>query len=161
MDFQDTSELAAFRSNVKIWLEANATRRTDKLHMGMEGDTAFQEAKDWYKKKADDGFACLTWAKEYGGAGLTSLHEVVWTQEVENYKTRDAHFVIGIGNCGPAVMHFASEEAKRKLLPRMASAEDVWWRDCAPAQNPTATTGFSMVRKFGPLARSTRITVWY
>ena len=98
MDFQDTSELAAFRSNVKIWLEANATRRTDKLHMGMEGDTAFQEAKDWYKKKADDGFACLTWAKEYGGAGLTSLHEVVWTQEVENYKTRDAHFVIGIGN---------------------------------------------------------------
>jgi acyl-CoA dehydrogenase len=143
MDFQDTSELAAFRSNVKIWLEANATRRTDKLHMGMEGDTAFQEAKDWYKKKADDGFACLTWAKEYGGAGLTSLHEVVWTQEVENYKTRDAHFVIGIGNCGPAVMHFASEEAKRKLLPRMASAEDVW---CQLFSEPSAGSDVAGLR---------------
>jgi alkylation response protein AidB-like acyl-CoA dehydrogenase len=143
MDFQDTSELAAFRSNVKIWLEANATKRTDKLHMGMEGDTAFQEAKDWYKKKADDGFACLTWAKEYGGAGLTSLHEVVWTQEVENYKTRDAHFVIGIGNCGPAVMHFASEEAKRKLLPRMASAEDVW---CQLFSEPSAGSDVAGLR---------------
>lgn len=143
MDFQDTAELAAFRSNVKIWLEANATKRTDKLHMGMEGDTAFQEAKDWYKKKADDGFACLTWAKEYGGAGLTSLHEVVWTQEVENYKTRDAHFVIGIGNCGPAVMHFASEEAKRKLLPRMASAEDVW---CQLFSEPSAGSDVAGLR---------------
>lgn len=143
MDFQDTAELAAFRSDVKVWLKANATRRTDKLHMGMEGDTAFKEAQNWYKKKADDGFACLTWPKEYGGAGLTSLHEVVWTQEVEHYKTRDAHFVIGIGNCGPAIMHFASEEAKRTLLPRMASAEDVW---CQLFSEPSAGSDVAGLR---------------
>jgi len=126
MDFQDTPELAAFRSAVKTWLAANAERRTDKLHMGMEGDAAFLEAKEWYRKKAEAGFACLTWPKEYGGAGLSSLHDVVWAQEVQDYKTRDAQFVIGIGNCGPAIMHFANEEARRALLPRMASAEDVW-----------------------------------
>ena len=44
MDFQDSPELAAFRSDVKTWLETNATRRTDKLHMGMEGEEAFLEA---------------------------------------------------------------------------------------------------------------------
>lgn len=126
MDFQDTPELAAFRAEVRAWLDANAERRTDNLHMGMEGEDAFAEAKAWYAKKAAAGYACLTWPKEYGGAGLTALHEVVWTQEVENYRTRDAHFVIGIGNCGPAIMHFAEEEVKRELLPRMASAEDVW-----------------------------------
>lgn len=126
MDFNDTPELAAFRCDVKNWLDANATRRTDKLFLGMEGERAFLEAKDWYKKKAEAGFACLSWPREYGGAGLSSLHEVVWAQEVENYATRDAHFVIGIGNCGPAIMHFASEQARLELLPRMASAEDVW-----------------------------------
>ena len=126
MDFNDTPELAAFRCDVKNWLDANATRRTDKLFLGMEGEQAFLEAKDWYKKKAEAGFACLSWPREYGGAGLSSLHEVVWAQEVENYATRDAHFVIGIGNCGPAIMHFASEQARLELLPRMASAEDVW-----------------------------------
>jgi alkylation response protein AidB-like acyl-CoA dehydrogenase len=126
MDFEDTQEQAVFRSEIRTWLDANARRRTDKLLRGMEGEEAFLEAREWYKKKADAGFACLTWPKEYGGAGLTSLHEVIWAQEVENYETRDAHFVIGVGNCGPAIMHFAEEEARRQLLPRMASAEDVW-----------------------------------
>jgi alkylation response protein AidB-like acyl-CoA dehydrogenase len=126
MDFNDTPELATFRSEVRAWLDANAEKRTDNLHVGMEGEAAFAEAKDWYRKKSEAGYACLTWPKEYGGAGLTSLHDVVWSQEVANYKTRDAQFVIGIGNCGPAIMHFAEEEAKRHLLPRMASAEDVW-----------------------------------
>ena len=126
MDFEDTQEQAVFRSEIRTWLDANARRRTDNLLRGMEGEEAFLEAREWYKKKADAGFACLTWPKEYGGAGLTSLHEVIWAQEVENYETRDAHFVIGVGNCGPAIMHFAEEEARRQLLPRMASAEEVW-----------------------------------
>lgn len=126
MDFEDTEEQAEFRHAVRNWLDNNATRRTDRLLQGMEGDQAFREAKEWYRRKAEAGFACLTWPREYGGAGLTPLHEVIWAQEVENYVTRDTQFVIGIGNCGPAIMHFATEEAKRDLLPRMASAEDVW-----------------------------------
>ena len=143
MDLNDTPELAAFRSDVRSWLDANAARRTNKLFLGMEGEQAFLEAKDWYKKKADAGFACLTWAREYGGAGLSSLHEVVWSQEVENYATRDAHFVIGIGNCGPAIMHFATEQAKRELLPRMASAEDVW---CQLFSEPSAGSDVAGLR---------------
>jgi len=143
MDFQDTPELASFRSDVRAWLEANATRRSDKLYMGMEGEEAFLEARDWYKKKAEAGFACLTWPKEYGGAGLTPLHEVVWTQEVEKFKTRDGYFVIGIGNCGPAVMQYASEDTKRELLPRMASAEDVW---CQLFSEPSAGSDVAGLR---------------
>ena len=143
MDFQDTAELAVFRSEVKSWLAANATRRTDKHHMGMEGEAAFREAKAWYRKKADAGLACLAWPREYGGAGLTPVHEVVWQQEVENYLTRDAQFVIGIGNCGPAIMHFANEDAKRELLPRMASAEDVW---CQLFSEPSAGSDVAGLR---------------
>ena len=143
MDFKDTPELAAFRAEIRQWLDDNAERRTDNLHMGMEGEEAFLEAKDWYKKKADAGYACMTWPKEYGGAGLTSLHDVVWSQEVQNYRTRDAQFVIGIGNCGPAIMHFAEEEAKKELLPRMASAEDVW---CQLFSEPSAGSDVAGLR---------------
>ncbi|MCB1841507.1 MAG: acyl-CoA dehydrogenase family protein [Halioglobus sp.] len=143
MDFKDTPELAAFRQDVRAWLDANAERRTDNLNMGMEGEQAFLEGKAWYRKKAEAGFACLTWPKEYGGAGLTSLHDVVWTQEVVNYRTRDAQFVIGIGNCGPAIMHFANEEAKRELLPRMASAQDVW---CQLFSEPSAGSDVAGLR---------------
>jgi len=143
MDFEDTPELADFRSDVRAWLDANARRRTDKLYVGMEGEEAFREAKAWYRKKAEAGYACLTWPQEYGGAGLTPLHDVVWAQEVENFITRDAHFVIGIGNCGPAIMHFAEEAAKRELLPRMASAEDVW---CQLFSEPAAGSDVAGLR---------------
>ena len=143
MDFEDTPELAQFRSEVRSWLEANAERRTDQLYMGMEGEQAFREARDWYLKKAQAGYASLTWPKEYGGAGLTPVHEVVWTQEAENYRTRDGYFTIGIGNCGPAIMHFAGEEVKRELLPRMASAEDVW---CQLFSEPSAGSDVAGLR---------------
>jgi len=143
MDFKDTPELAEFRAEVRAWLDANAVRRSDNLFQNMEGEAAHQEAKEWYAKKAAAGYACLTWPKEYGGAGLTSLHEVVWSQEAENYITRDAQFVIGIGNCGPAIMHFAEEQAKRELLPRMASAQDVW---CQLFSEPSAGSDVAGLR---------------
>ena len=143
MDFNDTPEQAEFRAKVRAWLDANAVKRTDNLYQGMEGDEAFHEAKAWYKKVADAGFASLTWPKEYGGAGLTSLHSVIWGQEVANYETRDSYFVIGIGNCGPAVMNFADEATKLKFLPRMASAEDVW---CQLFSEPSAGSDVAGLR---------------
>lgn len=143
MDFNDTPEQAEFRQRVRQWLDANAERRTDKLYRGQEGEAAYQAAKDWYARKAEAGFACLTWPKEYGGAGLSPIYDVIWSQEVENYVTSDAYFVIGIGNCGPAIQHFAEEEAKLELLPRMASAEDVW---CQLFSEPSAGSDVAGLR---------------
>ncbi len=127
MDFKDTPELAAFRSAVKAWLacQSQSGARINAT-WAWKANQPFHEAKAWYKKKADAGFACLTWPKEYGGAGLDLRARGGVATGSEDYLTRDTQFVIGIGNCGPAIMHFANEEAKRELLPRMASAEDVW-----------------------------------
>lgn len=143
MDFNDSPELAEFRQNVRQWLSANAKQRTDNLYKGMEGDHVFQEAKTWYKKVAEAGYACLTWPKEYGGAGLSQMHAVIWSQEVARFETRDSYFVIGIGNCGPAIMHYGSEEMKKTLLPRMASAEDVW---CQLFSEPSAGSDVAGLR---------------
>ncbi len=143
MDFNDSPELAQFRQKVRTWLQDNATQRTDNLYKGMEGDDVFHEAKAWYKKVAEAGFACITWPKEFGGAGLSQMHAVIWSQEVANFETRDSYFVIGIGNCGPAIMHYGSEDMKKELLPRMASAEDVW---CQLFSEPSAGSDVAGLR---------------
>ena len=143
MDFDDTAEQAVFRSDVRAWLDANATRRKDQLLRGMEGDEVYQQAKKWYRKKAEAGYASITWPREYGGAGRSAIHDVIWSQEVAEYETRDGYFVIGIGNCGPAIMHFANQEAKLALLPRMASAEDVW---CQLFSEPSAGSDVAGLR---------------
>ncbi|MBT8139128.1 MAG: acyl-CoA dehydrogenase family protein [Gammaproteobacteria bacterium] len=142
MDFNDTPELASFRNEIREWLAANA--RTE-LPEGVKygGEAIYAVAKEWYKKTAEAGYACLDWPKEYGGAGLTPLHKVVWAQEVANYAEPDSYFVIGIGNCGPAVTHFSDEKLKQRLLPRMASADDVW---CQLFSEPSAGSDLAGLR---------------
>ncbi len=131
MNFEDTSEQAAFRKEIRAWLEANARprpagRQKPIIPAGKPGTVTPEEAQTWYKKKAEAGYACLTWSKEYGGAGLEPIHQVIWNQEVSDFDEPDSYFFIGQGNCGPAITYFADEDTKRELLPRMASAEDIW-----------------------------------
>lgn len=142
MDFKDSPEQAKFRRTVRQWLQQNARPKNDGAQRKSQGEL-YEEAKRWYQKVADAGFACLDWPKEYGGAGLSQLHKVIWSQEVSAFAEPDGYFVIGIGNCGPAIMHFASEEQKRALLPRMASAEDVW---CQMFSEPSAGSDVAGLR---------------
>lgn len=131
MNFNDTPDQAAFRQEIRNWLELNARPRgADSIKpnkpAGSAGSITHIDAQAWYKKKADAGYACLTWPKEFGGAGLSPMHQVIWNQEMEHFDEPDSYFFIGQGNCGPAIMNFADEGTKRELMPRMASAEDIW-----------------------------------
>ena len=92
MDFNDTPEEAAFRAEARAWLEANAELRDpDERYAGILQETERPEklkwAQEWQKKKADAGWACITWPKEYGGRGATSMQSVIWGQEEGKFKT--------------------------------------------------------------------------
>ncbi len=133
MDFEDTPEEAAFRKEVRAWIDANAPKHLeDELRRANFGSNAVESedpiaaAKAWQKKKYDAGWACLHWPKEYGGAARTPIERVIWGQEEGPYAALGGLFTIGHGMCGPTVMAWASEEQKRELLPPLASGEEVW-----------------------------------
>ncbi|HCS28182.1 MAG TPA: acyl-CoA dehydrogenase, partial [Spongiibacteraceae bacterium] len=84
MDFKDSPEQAEFRAEVQAWLKANAKPKTKDTVRGSQ-ENRYKEAKAWYKKVFDAGYACIAWPKEYGGAGLSQIHKVIWSQEVEKY----------------------------------------------------------------------------
>jgi alkylation response protein AidB-like acyl-CoA dehydrogenase len=73
MDFIDTQEKAAYRAQVRAWLDANAEKRTPgKLFKAKYGDDNLVPlAKEWQASKYAAGFAGITIAKEYGGQGGT------------------------------------------------------------------------------------------
>ena len=132
MNFDDTPEEAAFRSEVRSWIAANAPHHLkDALSnagfgSGPQGIDVIAEAKAWQKKKADAGWACLHWPKEYGGRGATPIERVIFGQEEGIYSSLAGTFIIGQGMCGPTVMAFATEEQKRELLPPLAAGETIW-----------------------------------
>ena len=134
MNFDDTPQEAEFRAIARKWIEAN---RPDDLMRDLAAADEIKDrdqrtaalvkaAKAWQKKKADAGFACLTWPKEYGGRAATPIQRVIWDQEEGKYGALSGPFAIGQGMCGPTVMAYATEEQKRRFLPPLASGEEVW-----------------------------------
>ena len=133
MNFDDTPQEAQFRAEVRAWIDANAPRHLEaELSQATFGNDALKSedsiaaAKAWQKKKADAGWACLHWPKEYGGRGASPIERVIWGQEEGVYGSLGGLFIIGHGMCGPTVMAWASEDQKRRLLPPLASGEEVW-----------------------------------
>jgi len=130
MNFDDTPQEAAFRAEARSWIAANAPRQYEaELRKSSLGRTRLKDAnilevaKAWQKKKADAGWACLHWPKEYGGRGASPIERVIWQQEEGAFGKLSAMFIIGHGMCGPTMMAYASEEHKRHYLPPLASGE--------------------------------------
>jgi len=133
MDFDDTPEEAAYRQKVRAWIDANAPkaleaelRRAGFASSGVESVDPMAASTAWQKKKAEAGWACLHWPKEYGGAGASPIERVIWSQEEGAYGALSSQFIIGHGMCGPTMMAWASEEDKQKRLPPLASGEEIW-----------------------------------
>src|SRR5205085_7547952 len=65
MDFDDTPQEAEFRAGARAFLEKNAKRRepgSGMVYRAGNEDPAFRKrAKDWQAKKADAGYAGITW----------------------------------------------------------------------------------------------------
>ncbi len=133
MDFSDNTEEAAFRAEVKAFIAEHAPHYlAEHLRKSGFGNTntgeydALQEAKKWQGAKAEHGWACIQWPQEYGGRGATPIQNVIWSQEEGLYARLSGTFIIGQGMCAPTLMAYATEEQKRRYLPKLASGEEIW-----------------------------------
>src|SRR5437763_7535389 len=102
MNFDDTPQEAAFRKAARAWVTANAPNGLQKqgdIQTAARGDRFIASAKTWQKKKADAGWACLNWPKEYGGRGATPIERVIWQQEEGDFVRLRQPFRIGEGMC--------------------------------------------------------------
>ncbi len=150
MDFDDTQQEAAFRAEVRAWIDCHAPKHLEpELKRasfglpGVESESPLAAAKAWQKKKAEAGWACLLWPKAYGGAGCSPLERVIWDQEEGIYAALTLPFLIGHGMCGPTVLAWASEADKQRLLPPLASGEEIW---CQLFSEPSAGSDLAGLR---------------
>ena len=131
-----------FAASARIFLEANAERKPVKTKFtwgeGADNVSMFEErsreaeaemlakAKDWQSKRFDAGFAWITGPKEFGGAGLTPVHERAYNSVEREYRTAPlGAFQIGLGMVAPTILAHASDAAKAKYLKAMWRADIV------------------------------------
>lgn len=147
MDFSDSESEAAFRREVRTWLDANARPRdgSEALqdHFMAKDAAEVARAKDWQRRKAEAGWAGLTWPREYGGRGASPMEQVIWNQEEGRYRVPPNIFLIGVGLVGPTVMVHGSEEQKRRILPKLLTGEETW---CQLFSEPAAGSDLAGIR---------------
>jgi alkylation response protein AidB-like acyl-CoA dehydrogenase len=114
VDLDDTPEQAAYREQVRAWLDQNKAQAPVLQGPGALEDEAEIVAarRAWQGRLAEAGLAGVTWPKEYGGQGLGPLEQVICNQEIARAKVPGILDAIGVGMLGPTLIAHGSDEHK-------------------------------------------------
>jgi alkylation response protein AidB-like acyl-CoA dehydrogenase len=134
LDLNDTPEQAAFRAQVRTWLEHHRSEAPSAS--GAADDTAYIDARRaWQGKLAEAGLAGVTWPKDLGGQGLGPIEQVIVSQEIGRARVPGILDVIGIGMLGPCLIAHGTDEQKSRHLGPMLHGDEVW---CQMFSEPAA-----------------------
>ncbi|MCX7273829.1 MAG: acyl-CoA dehydrogenase family protein [Burkholderiales bacterium] len=147
MDFNDTPEEALFRAEVRAFLDANASRKSEDEPAGRsrynEGPEALARGKAWQAKKAAAGFAGITWDPQWGGRGGTPIQQVIYSQEEANYNVSKGYFDIGLGMCIPTLMTYGKPDQLERHVRPALRGEEIW---CQLFSEPSAGSDVAGLR---------------
>jgi len=131
MDFNDNPEEAAYRAKARAWLESKAERledgdqRGDRLGLVITPQMLVR-ARAFQAEKAAAGYAGITLPKRYGGAGGTTMQQLIYYQEERHFRVWTAPFAIGLGMCIPTVAQFGTDEHRKRYMAPALSGREIW-----------------------------------
>jgi hypothetical protein len=136
-----------FRRNLREWIKNNAPpslagKRI--LFDTVEFDN-YEELRAWQRKLYEAGYLGITWPKEYGGQGLDPIYEAIAYEEFIRAGLPYGRSLgsIGLMVVAPAILNHGNEEQKRKYLPRILRAEDIW---CQGFSEPSAGSDLASIK---------------
>jgi alkylation response protein AidB-like acyl-CoA dehydrogenase len=142
VDLNDTPEQAAYRAEVRAWLEAN--KESAPPRSGSSEDKAYIDSRRaWQRKLAEAGLAGVTWPREVGGRGMGPIEQVTVNQELSKAEVPGILDVIGIGMLGPCLIAHGTEEQKSRHLGPMLHGDEVW---CQMFSEPGAGSDLAAVQ---------------
>ncbi|MGH8012860.1 MAG: acyl-CoA dehydrogenase family protein [Candidatus Binataceae bacterium] len=145
MDFNYSEDDVAFRNEFRAWLERNAPRnRTVPLDGIVDGgEEEWNQRVGWWRKLAAAGWTCVDWPREFGGRGLNLLQTVIYHEELSRFSAPLPYVGSGPGLTGPTLMHWGSDEQKRRFIPKIITGEEIW---CQGYSEPNAGSDLASLR---------------
>ena len=117
----DSEEDAAFRREVRDWLEANLPHSL----RGWSVRPPPEMIQPWHRKLYERGWIAPHWPKKYGGMEATLTQQLILQEELARIGapvlSRQA-----LQHIGPILMRHGTEAQKREHLPKMLSGEVLW-----------------------------------
>ena len=116
-------EPESFRQRIRAFL-------ADSLPAGWQGIGAISDrheadhfVESWRMTLASHGLLSVSWPKEYGGAGLSKLEQVVLVEEFAGVGVPNMGYndTFGLKMLGNTLLEWGTEEEKRPCVPELSS----------------------------------------
>lgn len=135
---KDTPEQAEFRDYCRHWLQEHRPAAPPSRLPEYAIEVMLEEHRhylcDWQKQCYQAGLVACDYPKEYGGGGHTGFQRIA-SQEMLAASTPYLINVIGLGMAAPTILHHGTDEQKRRFLPPLFAADDIW---CQGFSEPNA-----------------------
>jgi alkylation response protein AidB-like acyl-CoA dehydrogenase len=142
VDLRDTAEEAAFRDELRDWIQENLPQEL-RGHRGGAARFDGDELRSWSRRLHEAGYAGLTWPAEYGGGGKPYGFQAIFLEELARAEAPPHIGVIGLGMAGPTIMAHGAHAQKARHLEPILSAEEIW---CQGFSEPGAGSDLAGVR---------------
>ncbi len=113
----------AFRVEARRWLEEHVPRPAL-----ASGDTreGFARHLEWERQLYRDRWAVVSWPEEFGGRRASLWQWLIFEEEYHRSGAPQRVTQNGIFLLAPTLFEFGTPEQQKRILPRMAAAEDLW-----------------------------------
>jgi alkylation response protein AidB-like acyl-CoA dehydrogenase len=124
VDFGDTPEESALRSEARAWLEANFPAWREEA--GHPDRYTGEHRRLWHRRQFEGGWGAPSWPAEYGGRGFGPVETAIWAEEKARVGANIPFNVAGFGMAGPTIIAHASDEQKKRYLPAILAGDEIW-----------------------------------
>jgi len=141
MDLRFTPDEVAFRDEVRAFIRDNLPAEIrERMRLGYSPTK--QDTVTWQRILNSNGWAALSWPKEYGGPGWSAIQRMIFLEENQLAPAPELSS-FNITMLGPVLIQFGSPEQKARFLPRAANLDD-WW--CQGFSEPGAGSDLAALK---------------
>ncbi len=135
MDMADSPQHAAFRAEVRTFLDAHAVLKrgdeSDWSRNGASTDPAVaadfrRRCQEWQRTLYDNGWAGITWPERFGGRGGSPAQQVIFNQELARYDATSGFLTAAQALVGPTLMQHGTPEQQDRFLKGLLRGDDIW-----------------------------------
>jgi alkylation response protein AidB-like acyl-CoA dehydrogenase len=128
VDVSYPAEVESFRAQVRTVLATELPPGWPGIGAIADREDAERFAAQWRHSLYRRGLLGITWPRQYGGRGLSRLHQVVLVEELARAGVPYGEHtdLFGVKMLGSTLLRWGTPEQKARFLPRILSGADRW-----------------------------------
>src|SRR5882762_2186242 len=122
MDLSFSPDELAFALDVRAWLADNV--EVPPRFENIADEVEF--GRRWQARLAEARWVGIHWPHEYGGRGASPVQVAIFNMEYARSRALQPVNRVGINLAGPTLLAHGTDEQKRRWLPSILDAREIW-----------------------------------